>query len=304
MRTIPYSAAKADLFTPYVHDKYFTDNEARTTAGLCAELSRLAYARTRKPLSRTFDQQLIGSVLASVGFSGCQFFESTGTTGGTHCFTATGKDQQSGKQVGLVVFRGTDADDPMDIGDDADFLLTAWKPGGNVHTGFFNALNGVEPALGVAIKAMSHPILFTGHSLGAAIATLAASFYRSSIANDSALYTFGCPRVGDAKFTATLAGMAGRRYVDCTDIVTRVPLEKMGYAHVGEPYYINRRGEITLNPSEFTMKEDQALGALDYLFEYAWRPGDVGVRDLADHIPMNYVFAVRAAAELSSAVGA
>ena len=302
MRTIPYSPTKADLFTPYVRGNYFSNNEAQSTPGLCAELSRLAYARTSE--SPAFDQQLIVAVMAKIGFSGCQFFESARTPGGTHCFTGVGANSSSGQQVGLVVFRGTDADDPTDIGDDADFLLTRWKPGGKVHSGFAGAFNDIEPALRLVVEAMGRPVLFTGHSLGAALSTLAASDCRAAIAKDSALYTFGCPRVGDAQFVATLNGMAGRRYVDCCDIVARVPLKAMGYAHVGKPYYINRHGEITFNPSEFAVKEDQALAVVDYLCEYAWKPRNVGVRELADHTPINYVYAVSAAKESGLAAGA
>jgi len=299
MRTIPYSATKADLYTPYLRGNYFSGNEAQTTAGLCAELSRLAYARNSP--SRAFDQPLITSVLARIGFAHCGFLESTNSPGGTHCFAAVGQMQSSGAQLGIVVFRGTDADDPTDIGDDADLLLTPWTSGGQVHRGFFGALNQIEPALGAAVKAMGCPVLFTGHSLGAALATLAASRYRLAVDSDSALYTIGSPRVGDAGFAATLAGMAGRRYVDCTDVVTEVPPEAVGYAHVGPPYYINRNGEISLDPPGLAIKEDQAAGAAEYLLQYAWRRGDVGVRNLADHTPLNYVFAVSAAAELGAA---
>jgi hypothetical protein len=42
MRTIEYSAAKADLFAPAQRGNYFSHNEALQTASLCAELSRLA----------------------------------------------------------------------------------------------------------------------------------------------------------------------------------------------------------------------------------------------------------------------
>ena len=301
MRTVPYSAAKADLFTPYLRGNYFTGNEAQTTPGLCAELSRLAYAR--KVPSRAFDQQLITSVLARIGFARCGFLESTQSPGGTHCFTAVGTVPSSGTPVGLVVFRGTDADDPTDIGDDADLLLTQWPSGGHVHRGFFGALNDIEPGLDAAVNSLACPILFTGHSLGAALATLAASQYRPAVANNSALYTFGSPRVGDVAFTATLAGMAGRRYVDCTDIVTEIP-PPVVYAHVGPPYYINRNGEITLDPPCVAILEDQAQGEIDYAREYALRPGNVDVRNLADHIPLNYVYAVSAAEPLAAAAGA
>lgn len=53
MRTIPYSAAKSDLFTPWMRDDYFSQDEARATASLAAEFSRLgllskaAFARFR-----------------------------------------------------------------------------------------------------------------------------------------------------------------------------------------------------------------------------------------------------------------
>lgn len=302
MRTIPYSAAKADLYTPFLRGNYFGGNQAQTTAGLCAELSRLAYAR--KPPSRAFHQELITSVLARIGFAQCGFLESTNSPGGTHCFTAVGKLQSSTMQIGIVVFRGTDADDPTDIGDDADFLLTPWTPGGHVHRGFFGALNDIEPALDRIVEGMGCPVLFTGHSLGAALATLAASRYRRAIAGDSALYTFGSPRVGDAAFTATLGGMAGRRYVDCTDIVTEVPPEAMGYAHAGPPYYINRDGEISLDPPDGSITKDHVAAQVEYVLQYAWRRGDVGARNLADHIPLNYVFAVSAASELGAAAGA
>src|SRR5262249_19504516 len=154
---------------------------------------------------RAFDQGLITSVLAGVGFAGCQFFESTRTLGGTHCFTAVGMDS-SGKKVGIVVFRGTDADDPRNIGTDADLIPTPWVRGGEVHRDFAGALNEINGALGIAVKSMGCPVLLTGHSLGAALATLAASFYRPVVANDSALYTFGSPRVGTSGFAATLSG--------------------------------------------------------------------------------------------------
>jgi hypothetical protein len=123
MRTIPYSAAKKDLFTPWMRADYFSHGEAAGKASFAAEISRLAYCRKQPSLS--FDTDLIRSVLAKIGFSDCNFFESAGVTskGGTHCFSAVGADQQSGKQIGVVSFRGTDADDPTDIGDDADFVL-------------------------------------------------------------------------------------------------------------------------------------------------------------------------------------
>jgi len=94
---------------------YFSQGEAAGTASFAAELSRLAYCRKQPSLS--FDSDLIRSVLAKIGFGDCKFFESPGATskGGTHCFSAVGTDQESGRKIGLLAFRGTDADDPTDI---------------------------------------------------------------------------------------------------------------------------------------------------------------------------------------------
>jgi hypothetical protein len=43
------------------------------------------------------------------------------------------------------------------------------------------------------------------------------------------------------------------------------------------------------------MKSDQAGAEIEYIKDYAWRIGDVGVRALADHSPINYVLPVTAA---------
>jgi len=238
---------------------------------------------------------MIQSTLAGIGFSQCKFFESedAASKGGTHCFTAIGTDPDSGKQIGVVVFRGTDADDPTDIGDDADLLLKPWDAGGSVHTGFANALAAIRPALDHSVKSLGVPILFTGHSLGAALATLAASLYKPT-ADVLALYTIGSPRVGNLAFVATLYGIEVYRYRDCSDVVTRVPLPEMGYAHVGLARYIDRNGLINLNPSETVIAKDRVAAEGDYLLKYAWKTGNVGVRDLADHAPINYVWAVTA----------
>lgn len=257
MRNVPYSAAKADLFTPWKRGAYFSDGEANHTPTLCAKLSRLAYCRKESSLS--FDQDTILTALARIGLSQCKFVESpeAASKGGAHCFTTVGTDPDSDKQVGVVVFRGTDADDPTDIGTDADLLLKPWGRGGSVHTGFANDLDTIAPGLDDAVQSLGVPVLFTGHSLGAALATLAASVFKPTL-NSTALYTFGSPRVGDSAFVATIGGVNVYRYRDCCDVVTRIPPPELGYAHVSLPHYIDHNGLITLNPSEAAIVEDQA----------------------------------------------
>jgi hypothetical protein len=98
MRSVPYSAAKADLFSPWRRANYFSNGEAKHTSSLCAELSRLAYCR--KPPTFSFDQATIQSVLARIGFSQCLFLESpdSASKGGTHCFTAVGNRNGTPRQ--------------------------------------------------------------------------------------------------------------------------------------------------------------------------------------------------------------
>jgi hypothetical protein len=115
----------------------------------------------------------------------------------------------------------------------------------------------------------------------------------ASIEAPNALYTFGSPRVGDAAFVASMQGVNSFRYVDCCDVVARIPLEKMGFHHIGKPYYIDRGRKITFAPDDDFMHDDHVHAEIDYLEKHAWRLGEVAVRDLADHAPMNYVWPVR-----------
>jgi hypothetical protein len=133
-------------------------------------------------------------------------------------------------------------------------------------------------------------LLFTGHSLGAALATLLAS-----VKAPSALYTIGSPRVGDDDFVASLRGVKSFRCVDCCDIVTQLPPAILGYAHLGNADYIDRNRKMNQNPSDDFVEADRLRARENYLLKYAWKSGNVSVRDLADHAPVNYVTAIAAA---------
>src|SRR5262249_13938988 len=70
-----------------------------------------------------------------------------------------------------------------------------------------------------------------GHSLGGALATLAAAHLgRDAV---QGLYTYGCPRVGDAAFAAVLPRRSHFRFVHRDDWVTTVPPDLLGYVHAG-----------------------------------------------------------------------
>jgi len=286
---IAYSSSKVDLYYPARSANFFYDGLPPTEAGLCAEMARLAYCR-KEPYFQ-FDQEQIRSVLTPLGFA-CQYFESTGTPEGrgTHGFLAVHDDANPAATLAVVAFRGTDAADPTDLADDADIIQYKWPQGGRVHQGFADALDHVLEDVETALKKVKGRVLFTGHSLGAALATLLAS-----VRKPDCLYTFGSPRVGDGEFVATLDGVASRRFVDCCDIVARVPPESLPdetFVHYGVPYYIDRSRAIRENPADSSIDQDCLVASGEYLTQYAWRMGNVPVRQLADHAPINYVTAV------------
>ena len=288
---IPYSAERDDLYYPAKRAVFFPNGRPQSDAALCVEMALLAYCRQNTCFA--FDQPRIRKILASIQFTDCDFFEDLKAppTRGSHGFLALDEE----KQLAVLAFRGTDKDDPTDLSDDFNAWPEKWQGGGNVHTGFADALleiwDQVNPALR---KAKGYKLLFTGHSLGAAVATLAASLQAPT-----SLYTFGSPRVGDTSFMNLLLGnkIDNHRYVDCSDLVARVPPKNvLGYEHFGDPYYIDWHRAIQQRAEgDPYIDQDQDDAEDDYLVRYSWRIGDVALRPLADHAPVNYVWQVTAA---------
>jgi hypothetical protein len=277
---VPYDATRESLFFPGNADDFFRWGPVKDEAALCAEMSRLAYVVRRDRLQ---------AYLGRVGF-GLEM-----TVGydrpGTQAFVA----HNPTTNVTIVAFRGTEAKDPTDLFDDAKFLKTEWTDGegrflGHVHQGFAWALERDEVMERVTTRvnslALSGRVLLTGHSLGAALATLLATRVKASC-----LYTFGSCRVGDDAFSRACR-TKHIRFVNCCDLVTRVPPEGLDYAHTGLLRYIDRSGNVVDSPPEEEIRADRSDAQTAYLFEHAFLEGTVFSRDLADHSPVNYVSAI------------
>ena len=164
-----------------------------------------------------------------------------------------------------------------------------------MHRGFARGLSHVLPTLESALAGETKLLVVTGHSLGGAMATLAASRLRPA-----GLYTFGAPRVGNHDFAGCIDrqvddGLTYQRFVGCCDIVTRVPPGFAGFRHTGALHYIDRHGQIHVNPDQAVISEDRSRARRSYWRTHSFGRGNVWLRDLADHAPINYLSAVTGA---------
>jgi triacylglycerol lipase len=161
----------------------------------------------------------------------------------TQCFVASSQEQV------LVAFRGTQPGDLKDWITDAHCVLATTELG-SVHYGFWAALQSVWDPLCAAIadhQDQGQSLWFTGHSLGAALATLAVARLRLKLKPIHSLYTYGSPRVGSVDFSDRFDRDFGEftfRYVNNADVVTRVPTREMGYSHVGTTLQFDASGQL------------------------------------------------------------
>lgn len=181
----------------------------------------------------------------------------------------------------VVAFRGSQA--PTTLDGLKDWLLTnannyliipegqigtdfaAAGVGARFHRGFMEALHEIwEPLLrqvNAAVEAKDRPLWVTGHSLGGALALLAAWRLQRNFVNVHEVVTFGAPMIGnEAAARAFEQEFAGKifRYVNLEDPVPLLPsvsLVANSYAHC---------------PNEVSLSSLQAaVSALDALKETA-----------------------------------
>jgi hypothetical protein len=221
----------------------------------------------------------------------------------------------------VVAFRGTK--DPLDLSEDAEApnpepdtgVQEDYRLQGRIHRGFQEAIQRVwdqdsnqgGTGLMFALQQMvgrypNAKVYITGHSLGAAMATIAAGRipkYESYLPPDArpgtraksitvdGVYTYGSPRVGNNEYAAAYnallvpdssgvpnaLGDITFRCVNLNDAVPQVPPEFMGYKHVGRLVQIASSGIVV----------DAG-------------PSDVkGGSDINAHMPVNYLSAFNSA---------
>lgn len=215
------------------------------TALSLAMASRLAY-ETGEVVERT--------ALHNWQLDTCKFL----SVGETQAFVATCADRV------LVVFRGSES--PGDWLANLNTLSVS-QDFGRVHRGFLAAFRTAEPALQREIKTalLENPhrqLLLTGHSLGGALALLAAAEWHAQFPI-AGVYTFGQPAVGKGSFPAFVEShLADRvfRFVNHRDIVPRLPPT---FQHVGRLLQFDAAGELEACSTRGSLLREATATATD-----------------------------------------
>lgn len=146
----------------------------------------------------------------------------------------------------IVVCRGTEPKQWSDIKADLTIDRVSSRSGnGRVHRGFRTYTDHVWED--VKYHVLQHPdkkLWLTGHSLGAAMATLMARRFVLDPINRhvEGLFTFGSPRVGNRTYINEFNNLVTHhRWVNDGDIVTKVPFSPW-YYHCGTKYHLSSTG--------------------------------------------------------------
>ena len=265
---------------------------ALVNAWWMAEAALLAYA----------DPSFVERQLRGAGLREFRHFDGEST----QCYVAHGTSDEvsGGSEFVIVAFSGSDMRQREGSGAFdvlADWLVnlsfdtTSSLRGGRVHRGFKEALDEVwnppdrkgddslENYLEDVCEGGRRKVWFTGHSLGGALAALAATRHELT----AGLYTFGAPRVGDRGFVKSF-GAPAYRFVNGKDVVTGFPLRGR-YRHFGENRIIDPNGQIRVARAGWSGLRESAERAYRSLRHTGSSTPKKPARDLLlDHAPIFY----------------
>jgi pimeloyl-ACP methyl ester carboxylesterase len=160
--------------------------------------------------------------------------------------------------------------------------MTPYKIGdsqfGFVHRGFHDiwAASQLVEVAAREIRGRKR-IVFTGHSLGGALAQLAALQFAATVGRVPVVYAFGSPRVGDAQWRAAAQSSGFHfRFKHDHDVVPEVPLWG--------------RKPWALTPSWYTHASDAAVRLLETprTYQCIREFGPTGLDGIADHSLQHY----------------
>ena len=216
------------------------------TPTLAVNLSDFAYASTKTKLEVPLvlaKHFLFNSKSSLKGVSGTTAEHLLNHSTG---FGYIGEGRNGGRFEGelVIAFRGT-----AGIADTLTDLHCGVTVGPNykaVHAGFNRTFESIKPQLAAILsKVGNRPVHCVGHSLGGALANLAANWIKSQYKVPVKLYTFGSPRVGCNPFAMqTETNLNGiYRAVHRSDPVPMVPV--WPFVHAGNEYRLSTCVSLT-----------------------------------------------------------
>jgi len=195
-----------------------------------SELSRLVYRHGKE---RKSESPVREDILKEAGFSEIRTFSKEGN----HFCSLIVYGQDNNSPFAVLVFRGTTGIEGWLS--NFNVVQTPWDEGGLVHSGFKYDFLYLWDEIEAALSVLDIPVFYTGHSLGGAFATLAASKRPPE-----AVYGFGSPMVGNAAFADSLSRIRLYRVVNNQDIFAAFPLSRIlfDYCHAGEQINLSGYG--------------------------------------------------------------
>jgi triacylglycerol lipase len=202
-----------------------------------------------------------------------------------HAYVALARDHA------VLAFRGTEVLNPGDAPSkfvdvardwlvDARFAQVALAGGGRAHGGFVAALDALWPQIESCLDGAAQ-WWCTGHSLGGALAALAALRLDRAGRSLAGAITFGQPRCVDRDAAQALDRLPLRRVVNGCDLIPRLPPPRLGFKHGGERLHLDaerlRAYGATLRAHLRELPRNLRHG-----------PGALTPLELIDHAPLHY----------------
>jgi len=218
-----------ESYNPHAFDGFSpTDSFVWGTAGALIWMSQLAY--------ETDDPGKIRSVLADWGMRLAGDDVISGKPAAALPMASTEAIVASGRGATILAFAGTE---PLSL---PQWLRNLRFRAGAASTakGFQEAFDAVEKKILPLISARAAAdgaVFVTGHSLGGALAVIAAHVLQSNRIEVAGVYTYGMPRPGDKAFADGIydpaLGPRTYRLVHGADVVATVAPSELGSRHVG-----------------------------------------------------------------------
>ena len=243
-----------------------------------AEICRVLYRRGPDEIGRLANPVTRVHILKKAKLKEVRFIDK----GTAHCSLILSKiDPDS--PFAVLAFRGTTGFETWLS--NLNTFQVPWMGDGLVHSGFKKEFYKLWSEVEDLLSELRCPVFYTGHSLGGALAVMAAS-----LMPPRAVYTFGAPKAGDAVFANSLRRIRIYRLINNRDIVPTVPPSQIpfDFCHCGELlsfFHTNGHSQGELSQAQELPNFPAALRQVtSQLRRRLLDPPDF----LIDHAPVNY----------------